>query len=109
MSEDFTQMMEMMLQSDDPRAQQLAQTLAIELGQPVPGGRPPLPETMIGLDCAEGDGMMLAVGDLYSETGFNEAGTMTFMVNSPERPYGGVCLTREQVVQLRDYLTEKLG
>lgn len=71
--------------------------------------RPDTPKTMLGLNCALDPDDMIVIGDIRSETGFNAQGNMTLMVSTPTRPLGGVQLTREQVVQLRDFLNKKLG
>lgn len=95
---------------DDEAAIGLAQHLAIHHGVKVPGGRPELPSTMIGFEIdGEPNGLMLAVGNPYNDTGFSVDGLMTFVINDEDRPFGVVGLSREQCAQLRDYLTSKLG
>lgn len=109
MSNRFEEMMKMLISSDDRRHHEMAQYMATQYGVPVPGGRPPLPATMLGLECAVNPGDLLAVGDGYSASGFDDNGLMNFMLSCPERPYGGVAITRDQARQLRDFLSAKLG
>lgn len=105
-------LMEMATQLQDDDSIALAQHLAINHGVKVPGGRPPIPDTMLGLETGvnvgKNNGLMLAVGNPYNDTGFSEDGLMTFVINDEDRPFGHVGLSREQCAQLRDYLTSKL-
>lgn len=70
--------------------------------------RPPIPATMLGLECAVNPTELIAVGDVYSETGFNDRGNMTLVINTPTEPLGAVEITKEQAKALRDFLTSKL-
>lgn len=74
-----------------------------------PMKRPPIPDTMIGLSCAMAPEEMIAVGDAYSKTGFNERGNMTLVISTPTAPLGAVEITKEQAKALRDFLNSKLG
>lgn len=90
---------------------ELARELGIDSAYPMAEQppRPPCPDTMLGLSCSMDPRDMIAVGDVYSETGFNERGNMTLVISTPTRPLGAVEITREQAKALRDFLNKKLG
>jgi len=71
-------------------------------------GRPATPETMLGLTCQLNPDDLLAVGDYQSATGFDADGNFTLTMSTPREPLGAIKLSRDQVVQLRDFLTSKL-
>lgn len=85
------------------------QMIAVDTGRTVDGlERPPLPETMFGLECNVNPEDHIAFGDIYEQSGFSPAGLMTIMVTRPDRPLGGVAVTKEQARALRDWLSTKV-
>ena len=89
--------------------EQAIQYLATNHGVSVGAERPDLPDTMFGLTCQVDRNDEIAFGDVYSATGFSkDSELMTIMVTKPDRPMGGVAITKDQARQLRDWLSSKV-
>lgn len=93
----------------DPELQKLLADMGLNVnGNGSVADRPEVPPTMLGLHCAAEHEVILAVGDAYNETGYNEQGVMTLALTSPTRQIGAIVITSKQVRQLRDFLNTKL-
>jgi hypothetical protein len=98
----------------DPELKKLLASIGVPLSasplnmDDLPTERPPVPSTMIGLECVGDRDIILAVGDARNESGYDAAGRMTVCITTPNSQLGALLLTPKQVRQLRDFLTSKL-